>query len=538
MRRIAVCLLAAAAAAPALAQADPPRGTEYQQAPEVLARYPDVPIGLTAPALAPGRAALTSQDEMLAFLSGLKARNPAVALGSLGRSIEGRDVPVLVFTAEGLEDAAAIRALGRPIVWLIGQQHGNEPAGGEAMLAVAHALAEGELKPLLDRVTVVVAPRANPDGAAANMRVTANGLDPNRDHLLLTLPEIRAIHARMVDLPPDMVVDHHEFQVAGSWLQKFGALQKSDAMLLSATHPETPAGVTDFARDAVLPAMEGLLRGHGLSTYAYHTATGRSDDRTVSIGGNAPGISRNLFGLKGALSFLVETRGIGVGLQGYQRRVATHYLSARAVLELAAARGPEIRALVAGARGGLAGSRDPLVVAHRIATVKETIPLVDPKTGADRPVAVNLRDSRQATPTATRPRPAGYLLQPAAAPALDALRLRGAVVCPLAGGEPVAAEAFRVKARPGPVNRESINPEGAVEVAIEARAVRPEPEAAFVPMAQPLSAVIAAALEPDSPGSHVGVGLVPVSEAGEPPIYRLAARPALAPGGPPGCDKE
>jgi hypothetical protein len=535
-RRDACALLAVILAAPALAQGEALPGRDYRQSPAVMARYGDVAVDLTAPALTPGRTSPTSQDEMLAFLRALKARHPGLVLGSLGRSIEGRDVPYLVFTAEGLVDPAAVRALDRPIVWLIGGQHGNEPAGGEAMLAVAHALAEGELKPLLDRVSVVVVPRANPDGAAADMRVAANGLDPNRDHLLLTLPEIRAIHARMVDLPPDIVVDHHEFQVAGTWLARFGALQASDAMLLSATHPETPAPLVALAHDAFLPAIEAGLRDKGLGSFVYHTATGRADARTVSLGGNAPGISRNNFGLGGALSFLVETRGIGIGLQGYQRRVATHYLAARAVLERAAAAPAEVRAVVASARAALAAERAPLVVGHRIATVKETIPLIDPRTGADKPTAVDLQDSRRTTVTATRPRPAGYLLGPDAAPAIQALRVRGAVLCRLAEESRVEVEAFRVTSKAGPANRESINPDRAVEIALEPRVVVPAADALYVPLGQPLSAIIAAALEPDSPGSHVGVGLVPVSPGGEPPVYRVTTRPPLAPGGPRGCE--
>jgi hypothetical protein len=42
-------------------------------------------------------------------------------------------------------------------------------------------------------------------------------------------------------------------------------------------------------------------------------------------------------------------------------------------------------------------------------------------------------------------------------------------------------------------------------------------------MDQPQAAVVAAALEPDAPGSFVGVGLAPLSTAGEPPIYRVPA---------------
>jgi hypothetical protein len=67
---------------------------------------------------------------------------------------------------------------------------------------VSLTTAGGELAALLDRVTVVVVPRANPDGAAAFRRDTANGLDVNRDHLLQSTPEGRALGRVFVEYQP------------------------------------------------------------------------------------------------------------------------------------------------------------------------------------------------------------------------------------------------------------------------------------------------------------------------------------------------
>ncbi len=158
-------LMTAALPVAALAQSE--ARTPYRQTSGVLARLGDVPILMDAPGLAPGHTESTSQAEMEAHLRGLKARVPGLFLGSLGQTSQGRDLPWLVFTAEGLQDLSAVRRLDRPIVWLMGQQHGNEPSGGEAMLALASALADGELAPLLDRITVVIVPRMKPDGAEA-----------------------------------------------------------------------------------------------------------------------------------------------------------------------------------------------------------------------------------------------------------------------------------------------------------------------------------------------------------------------------------
>jgi hypothetical protein len=516
----------ALAGPPALAQ-ELDRAAEYRQSAAVLARYADVPIALDAPALKPGRTAFTSQAEMEAWLAALKARLPGLVLGSLGRSQQGRDIPYLVFTKEGLSDPAAIVALNRPILWFVGLQHGNEPAGGEAMLALVAMLADGELKSFLDQVSVVVVPRANPDGAAAFTRATASRADLNRDHILLTLPESAALHAKLLALPPDVVIDAHEFSVANRWLQKFAVIEASDALFLYATHPMVHPAVTALADGVFRPAIESAWKAHGLTSFWYHTTSYRADDKLVSMGGNAPGIARNTFGLMGAVSFLIETRGVGVGLQGFQRRVATHVVAARAVIAAAAADPARLRATGMQARRGSAGDRADLIVAHRLAVAPVDLPMLDPATAADKPTAVAFRDSRAVTPATTRARPAGYLLLGEAAAAAERLALNAVAVCALAAPATVAAESFVLKGAIKRVNRESINPDQSVEVALAGKTLALPAGTLYVPMNQPPAGIIAAALEPDSPGSFIGTGIIAMpAGTGETPIYRVDAAAA------------
>jgi len=500
---------------------------EYRQNAAVLARYPDVPVALEAPALKPGRTDFTSQAEMEAYLAALKARAPSLVLGSLGRSGQGRELPYLIFTKEGVADAAAIRALGRPILWFIGLQHGNEPAGGEAMLALAAKLADGALKAYLDRVTVVVVPRANPDGAAAFTRATGSGADLNRDHILLTLPESAALHAKLIELPPDVVIDAHEFSVANRWLEKFAVIEASDAMLLYATHPMVQPAITALAESVFRPALDAAWNAHGLTSFWYHTTSYRPDDKLVSMGGNAPGIARNAFGLMGAVSFLIETRGVGVGLQAFQRRVATHVLAAEAVIRTAAADPSRLRTAVAEARSAAAAARDDLIVAHKLAVTPVDLPMLDPETARNRPTTVPFQDSRAVTVTAKRARPAGYLLTGDAAAVAPRLALNTIAVCALAVPATIDAEAFILKGAVKRTNRESINPDQSVEVELGKKSLALPAGALFVPMNQPAAALAAAALEPDCPGSFIGTGIVAVpSGPNEAPIYRAGAAAA------------
>jgi hypothetical protein len=306
-----------------------------------------------------------------------------------------------------LSDPAAIRALGRPIVWLIGLQHGNEPAGGEAMLAVAGSLARGELAALIERVTVVIVPRANPDGAAAFVRGLANGIDPNRDHTLLRTPEIRTLGALFARYHPQLVLDCHEFTVGGRWVQKFGGLVRTDAMIQHATVPNLPPSLDRAEQQIFLPAILAAFDANGLTHDWYFTTDGSRPDSPVAMGGIGPDTGRNVAGLRNAVSFLLETRGVGLGRAHLARRVQTHVVAAEAILRQAARDPAAFMALSKQAAIEASTSGSPVVVVAHPHSERRDMAFVDPATGADKPVSVAWLSALKIDPILTRPRPAG-----------------------------------------------------------------------------------------------------------------------------------
>jgi hypothetical protein len=503
----------------------------YRQSPAVQQRYGDIAIPLQSPFFLEKKTDFTDHAAMMAFLQKLAGESGGrAALLSAGQSQQNRDIPLLLFTAEGdrtLEAAAARKE--RPVIWFMGLQHGNEPAGGEALLALAAELAQPAARETLSKLTIVIAPRVNPDGAQRFQRSTANGADPNRDHLLLFLPETQGLHRSMRLLPPDVVFDHHEFSVANRWIEKYGMIQSVDALFLHATNPLVPKGISALAERLYYPAVDEELSRHGLTSFWYYTTSTRRSDKVVSMGGNNPGIGRNAMGLGGAVSFLIESRGVGIGMEGWQRRVATHVLAARAVIAATLKEADSLKLALAGERLAAASATEDLIIASRIPANPLPIPLIDPKTAEPQEVKVPFQDSRLIIPTEVRPRAAGYLLTGASETAIERFRLHGVALCRIAAGTNLSVEAYGLTAVAATAGRENINPDQTLRAVTAGREMVLTAETLYVPMAQPGAGIIASAMEPDSPGSYLATGVIPLAAgAAEAPVFRVLKRPAVS----------
>ena len=181
------------------------------------------------------------------------------------------------------------------------------------MYEASVTLGTREMAPLLQRVTVVIVPRANPDGAEVFRRTTESRADMNRDHLTLAEPETRALRNLLGLLPPDVLIDAHEMMAVGRWRAKFGRLQGPDMTVLYATHPMVDPALGALAREHFFEGLGRAAAAAGVSSFWYYTSGPNPADKSVQMGGNYAGIGRNLFGLAGAVSFLIETRGIDIG---------------------------------------------------------------------------------------------------------------------------------------------------------------------------------------------------------------------------------
>jgi hypothetical protein len=481
-------------------------------------RFPDPAVRYDTPAFRPGRADFTAHAEVMAFAEQLQRESPHARLEIAGRSQGGLPMPLLLLSAWGTLDPA------RPTVLVIAQQHGNEPAGGEAALALARLLA-GPRWTLLDRVNVLILPRANPDGAERFARASNSGIDVNRDHLLLRTPEAQAIARVIAAHRPQVVLDLHEFSVAGRWVDKFGAMQKMDAQVQPATVGNLHEGIARWAGTEFIDRLHAQWAAHGMTSGPYHTSSSTNrDDRTVSMGGVQPDTGRNTAGLRPAISLLVEVRGVGLGRAHLARRVHAHVVAASTVIDTAAALGPRLVEQVRRAERETAARAclGEMVIAARHTPRRQTLTMLDARTGADLAVEVDWRAAEPLQVERTRPWPCGYLLDATAGrEALDRLALLGARWQPVQRRALWRLDRYVIT---GDSSGQRQDARGAIDDGgsdIRTLQVRTEtvsetigPGMVYVPLDQPLAPLIAAALEPDNQSSWAASHLLDVARSG------------------------
>jgi len=234
---------------------------------------------------------------------------PHVQLHEIGRSVEGLPLWAIRLRrgkadrVDGLDPAIAQECVA---LW-IGQQHGDEPAGCEALLKLIGELSvdASKLSPGLD---LWIVPRINPDGAARQRRRNANENDLNRDHLILSQPETQAIHRLARKIRPHLFVDCHEFGRDSSDYTKRGWLEWPAIMIDTANLPIMPealylAGVA-WCDDAGLRLKEQRINFTRYMVGDCPCAEGNGELRYSTLDSDD---ARNGISLYGCVSFIIES---------------------------------------------------------------------------------------------------------------------------------------------------------------------------------------------------------------------------------------
>lgn len=473
----------------------PPAGTETPESAAVAARFAPPAVRYSTPGLAPERRAYTTNSELARWLQELAATPKGATraqLLTLGPSQRGTPIAGLVLTRAQSADPTALEASGRPTVLLVGQQHGDEAAPAEALLVLARELSQGLLEPMLERINVIVVPRANPDGAEREEHLGANGVDIDRDHLRLSTPEAQALARLVRSYRPIALIDAHEYPIGTAFLRQFNALQRHDALLQHATTANLAEFITKAALEWYHGPMARALAGAGLSTEWYYRPVEGSP--RLAMDGVTPDSLRNASGLKNMVALKVATRGSDLGRAHLQRRVHAQVVALTSALRSSvdqADKLEQVRRFVARDNAAQACRGTVTLEAAPTPTQRELV-MLDPQTGAELTQRVAWESALQLRTLRQRPRACGYWLSASADDAAQRLRLLGLQVLKVAEAGTVLADASP-QSGSGPAQRSTIDaPVGSY----------------YLPLGQSQAALAIAALEEDAPGSYLMQGLI------------------------------
>ncbi len=439
---------------------------------------------------------LTSHSELVSFLESLAESSDRISVHTLGSSVEGRRIPYLkVSTGPFGADREH-----RLVALLFAQQHGNEPSGKEAMLALARDLAVGEYDEPLRSVDLLMVPQVNPDGAERHERQNALGQDLNRSHLILDAPEVGLLRELFHRWNPEVTVDLHEYSPwSGSWLER-GWLRLFDEQIGLPTNLNTRPAVRRLAEEGFLSFAVDFLEERGFTAHNYLIGTPegiRYSTTNVNDG-------RQGFAILNSLSFIYEGRRGRTPAEDIERRARGQHLAMEALLRFLAFHHEEVLGTVRSARREVTDGKVEeivLTMSRESSGGSLRIPVEEVRRDGESwivgdTVVAEIEEYRPlVAPRRTIPLPRAYVI-PASHPGLqDLLARHGVSATELEEGEELRAqrivvEGFVTETLEGTVTLPEVHTE---EILFRAR-----PGDLMIPTAQPAGLLVATALDPES----------------------------------------
>lgn len=243
---------------------------------------------------------LTSHDELSYYVKNLSGLYKFLTVEAIGQSKEGRTIFAVKFSSDGFDaDKKKLKVL------IFAQQHGNEQSGKEGALLLIKELLKEENSYLINKLDIAIVPQVNPDGAEADKRRNANGMDLNRNHLILTEPETKALHSFFNKYQFDVTMDVHEYYPYGGEWEKAGFRRNSDEQIGTLTNPNISESIRKYQLNKVYPFMHDYIIKQGFSAHHYLLG-GPPEKEFIRRSTFDINDGRQSFGILNTLSFIQE----------------------------------------------------------------------------------------------------------------------------------------------------------------------------------------------------------------------------------------
>ena len=163
-------------------------------------------------------------NETMDWLKKLSDASPLLTMTSIGKSLEGRNIMMIIASSDKTITPAALKNSPKPLLLVQAGIHAGEIDGKDAGMMLLRDIAFGSKKNLLNNVNLLFIPILNVDGhersspynrpnqrGPENMgwRTNAENLNLNRDFAKQDTKEVRAVAGVFNDYDPLMYMDVH-----------------------------------------------------------------------------------------------------------------------------------------------------------------------------------------------------------------------------------------------------------------------------------------------------------------------------------------
>ncbi len=327
----------------------------------------------------------SNYQDVQSFIDKLKKSSPFIRVETIGTSIEGRDIPLLIIGNPLPESPGDLAGDDRLVIYIQANIHAGEVEGKEASLMFARDLLKEKDPVLLKNAVVLICPLFNPDGneqISPQNRTYQNGpvngvgvrhngqfLDLNRDAMKAESPEFRGIVSKVFNKwDPAVFMDCHTTN---------GSYHVEPVTFTWMVNPNGDNSLIRYMRDRMIPEMSGtLLKKYKVENCFY----GEFNDMMKPEAGwvydaSEPRYMSNYYGLRNRLGILNEN----YVYADYKSRVLGCYYLIWSLGDYIASHRPEIRQMLRDAdtrsiqRGLNPSVKDSFAIKYKVRPIPEKV---------------------------------------------------------------------------------------------------------------------------------------------------------------------
>ncbi len=258
----------------------------------------------------------STYNDVITFIGNLKNSSPYIKVENLAKSIEGRDIPLLIIANPLPDTPEDLVKDKRIVIYVQANIHAGEVEGKEAALMYARDLLNSSDQEALNDVVLLICPifnadgnekmnplnRTNQNGPSDGVGVRYNGqyLDLNRDAMKSESPEVKGVLANVFKRwDPSVFMDCHTSN---------GSYHVEPVTFTWMVNPNGDNSLISYMRDKMMPEMsERLAEKYNVENCFY----GEFFDMTNPEQGwvydaSEPRYMSNYFGIRNRLGILNE----------------------------------------------------------------------------------------------------------------------------------------------------------------------------------------------------------------------------------------